>query len=162
MSLVARFRANRWFARPRPTEKAKESKSAVLVHCQAGKSRSATVVLAYLVSTGLTLKAALDLVQSKRSQVRVIVAAALLAVEPCAACRGDVYLHGLLHCFAPVRRTDRAARSCACALVLMSFEQVAPNLGFMRQLCEFECSTLGVASASVDLAAYEAVAGKSD
>jgi hypothetical protein len=32
----------------------------------------------------------------------------------------------------------------------------------MRQLCEFECSTLGVAVASVDLAAYEAVAGKSD
>ena len=51
-------------------EQAAREKNAVVVHCMAGKSRSATVVLAYLVKARrMTLKDALDFVQSKRAQV---------------------------------------------------------------------------------------------
>ena len=48
----------------------------------------------------------------------------------------------------------------ALALVRSKRPQVEPNVGFLAQLLEFEEACLG--SKSIDLAAYEAEAGKND
>lgn len=50
-------------------DEARQSVGAVLVHCFAGRSRSVTVVVAYLMKTyGMSFLQALDLVRSKRPQ----------------------------------------------------------------------------------------------
>ncbi|KAI5065217.1 hypothetical protein GOP47_0019912 [Adiantum capillus-veneris] len=50
-------------------DEARQSGGSVLVHCFAGKSRSVTVVVAYLMKTyGMNFTEALDLVRSKRPQ----------------------------------------------------------------------------------------------
>eukprot|EP01117_Protostelium_nocturnum_P015460 TRINITY_DN6001_c0_g1_i2.p1 TRINITY_DN6001_c0_g1~~TRINITY_DN6001_c0_g1_i2.p1 ORF type:complete len:392 (+),score=128.62 TRINITY_DN6001_c0_g1_i2:202-1377(+) len=52
-------------------EKAKENNHSVLVHCMVGKSRSASLVIAYLVKyNGMDLKTAFEHVRSKRSLIR--------------------------------------------------------------------------------------------
>ncbi|CAO2838427.1 unnamed protein product [Amaranthus hypochondriacus] len=50
-------------------DEAKNSGDGVLVHCFAGRSRSVTIVLAYLIKKrGMTLSQALEYVRSKRPQ----------------------------------------------------------------------------------------------
>lgn len=51
-------------------DEAKRGGGAVLVHCFAGRSRSATIVVAYLMKKrGISLEEALNLVKSKRPQI---------------------------------------------------------------------------------------------
>jgi protein-tyrosine phosphatase len=51
-------------------EKAREEKVGVLVHCMAGKSRSPSVVIMYLMQHhGYTLQTAFDYVTSKRNGI---------------------------------------------------------------------------------------------
>jgi protein-tyrosine phosphatase len=50
-------------------EEAMVNKVPILVHCYAGISRSTTVVIAYLCSTGMTLKKAVTLVKEKRPEI---------------------------------------------------------------------------------------------
>ena len=52
------------------THALKNEHARVLVHCQRGHSRSATIVLAYLMSIGLRLEAALALLKRARPTVR--------------------------------------------------------------------------------------------
>ncbi|KAL7721009.1 protein-tyrosine-phosphatase [Entamoeba marina] len=45
----------------------KNSQKPILVHCEMGMSRSATIVIVYLMSTGMLMKDAYDFVKQKRS-----------------------------------------------------------------------------------------------
>ena len=90
---------------------ARQAGANVVVHCAQGKSRSATVVVAYLMAANpepLQVGAALTMIRQRR---------------PCA---GTTLLYMSLH---------------ARARVLTDPPNVEPNDGFMQQLQEFSSST---------------------
>jgi len=51
-------------------EKAFSNNKGILVHCNAGISRSASVVIGYLIHGGMSFQDAFDLVKSKRSKIQ--------------------------------------------------------------------------------------------